>query len=86
MDIDRYVESFYADLEEVREQLAFDHSACCPICHQRLSLDDAAWMMPDEAALHMDQDEGYVCSEECAEEWRENYWDIIEEHRQRKLV
>jgi len=59
-------------------------AAACLICCEEHSTEDSRWIHPHECAVKMKDEEAFVCCEECAEVWREEFFDEIEDYEIRK--
>ena len=57
----------------------FSENVLCCICEEKHSNESQCWIFPHKCAERMTDEEGYVCCEECAEEWREAYAEEIED-------
>ena len=56
------------------------HHVECPMCHEMFPDADERWRYPHECAKGMPEKDAFVCSEECAADWKEWHWDEIEEY------
>ena len=53
----------------------------CPCCEQIYREDDQCWFLPHACALELDDDnERYVCSDNCKDHWLTTHWEELEEH------
>jgi len=69
-------ESFLSDLaHSTREGFA-----SCPICSDIHPESSIVWKLPHDCAKSMNPDDAYVCCDRCAQEWREDHWEDIEEY------
>ncbi len=51
----------------------------CPVCDGIYFEENPRWRVPHDAAGTLPPDDSYVCSDECADEWCDINWELIEE-------